>query len=139
MNETTSKDPVIVDVKFPIPREEFDQLVDFFHYPDVFDTGYIGYWAFGIRIKRPDGTKQYIAYEMVDDREPTDAECQAVVRAFLDHNEVVEPAFLLNERFVREVFAAGITRYGHNFIDNQDATMLDCAIQLAHFGELVYG
>lgn len=82
----------------------------------VFRRGYCGYWA---QVQK--WTKRGAHVRLDDD------------------DGVHGPVKVWDAKFAAKAYAEGVKRYGVNFYEEGDANSYDCAIQLAWFGEVVYG
>lgn len=153
-------------IEFPVTvkvsEEAVEQLIDFMiNWPDIFASGYIGYWGYPLRLFDAEGKKDgWLIVELDDmDCEPgpftiekirthyrTTGERKFSIKAKYKRgggsNEVADREFLvtrLDREAAMKVIGAGIKRQGKDFVENYDAETLDVAIQEALLGDVVYG
>jgi len=153
--DTTNLNPlftgITVTVQRAVPVDDIAEMADFLlRYPDVFGTGYIGYWAYGIQLRDLDRTTAgWLVCEMHDEEQPTANEARAIEAHFTATGERKFgytgkrnfTVYLLDEIAVIEICKqlaiANINGTGGPL--DYDGHSLDYAIQVALLGSQVYG
>lgn len=104
-------------------------------YADIFGDDYIGYWAFGVE---RDNDRGWLLYEDCDGK-PTRAQTADAVQAWRADQPLPEGFHRLDRDACIKAWGKGVEKWGEDWYENGDATSYDIAIQLALFGEVVYG
>lgn len=135
---------ITVKVDIEIPEEFYDTYLNF---SDLFRTDYCGYWLRSIkRVDNPGGTPDHpnvrhrLVYDVgAEDRVPTDEEDIKAIAKMQAGKKLPKNYYILNRDVMTKAFAEGVKTYGLEFYEKHDAGTLDCAIQTALLGSVVYG
>lgn len=105
-------------------------------YADVFMLGHCGYWMCGVK---HDDKLGWLVSVNLDDCGTVSQQSKQAIKAWKAGETLPEGWHCLNEGLAIKAYEAGVKRYGVNWYEDGDADTYDFAIQMAMFGEVVYG
>lgn len=106
------------------------------HCGDVLLHGFCGYWAYGVKFFPGKG---WLVCESNDDPIGDDV-IRTAVKAFRSGEELPEGFWRFDRDLAKKALAYGLSRWGTEFVDGtRDYGDYDTAVQMALFGEVVYG
>ena len=146
MDQTTEPIIVKIEVELHLKQDDIDFLLK---YNDIFQHGYIGYWAYGVGF---DGgwivVEEETFYEEYGEAALEKATKKAI-EFYKEHGSLDQFPFgevhVLDRKAAEKIWAKTAERASlvevdnHREIDDYDADMLDWAIQNVLLGELRYG